>query len=1069
MPPREDSEQEKKKKPLLLKEKVFLAGLAGESGVKIVSGNEWALHFKTPRAQREEQMRGLLEGRYQPREVAASLKPDGITYAVEDLKRDGLETTIGRLRDCVDRITHYDYERFAQFIASMKGRSIDFENIRRLYDGITDSRIRRKMLDAYGFTGQKQIEAAMRFDAQQAETRMTHAGRTQKVLEALKIDWMCEDLHLIRTEERDRIMQELSPEEREITEQLKEPYRTYVQHGAEDSYKKLVEQVREAMPTLEAPPLPSPSPDTNGEKHPSESMEQLEKELEPYKDQVGPPGTEKDPAIPPDDRDEYHTPPPQGAQQEESAEQQQSRPIFEIIPSGTSTRPLAPGDYASGRKSYYDMQTKTWSKKKRLTTYTQNLPGDKRWTISGAIAGEIKSLPIPNGYGLDTASLKYTGSRPNIHRDQNGCFYLEPTGTATCSIDFLKEEPPFISPPIQEDTEPLTNAQLSAQTETMLQALTTKTTNNLAKATEAQTYVRRAHFYPGGGDLNDAQALQHKLRTESTGANYIQNLDASEYLECYSANTLFIAMMRKIGIPARLVIGHHVDKIKNGKAVIDQSTGHAWAEVWDGASWRRIDATPPPKPQDKKQNDTQDESGDQQGQGEQAGEPADDGGVEAQNDPAQDTQSKVQQQLDNVKKQQQSGQSQSQEMAEANDQEMQNGEKDLEQAKESLTEMEQKKQEIEKKVNQAKNFKDLDAAQQQAEQEALLEEQKKELEDKIEAKEKEMKDKIKDQLNKMEEEGFIDQQKKEGLLKQLEERKRAQLDELRQEIERQNSLYLEYDEIRREMQPLVEKWYRFFVERLPREKEPEVDEDSRARSGAFDRRSIFRPRNLMFGTIRNPRVIKPSVRPRFMASIMVDVSGSMAGDKLRNARKMLIFYSELFTRIAKEFGYIKFSINIFSDDIKEIKLFEQDYDTRKRYRFAEGETATVKVRLMESLHTAGGTNMLPAIKKAAADLNKERKNYPDFASAFYFMGDGGDTHGNANNIRNFLQINETEKGFGRHMHSAILLGSAAERAALAEIFGEEHTAVAGNFDTLVETSMLQFEKDISNYTRTMVE
>ena len=37
----------------------------------------------------------------------------------------------------------------------------------------------------------------------------------------------------------------------------------------------------------------------------------MDQELEEFQDEVGPPGTEQDPAIPPDDNDEYHTPPPQ--------------------------------------------------------------------------------------------------------------------------------------------------------------------------------------------------------------------------------------------------------------------------------------------------------------------------------------------------------------------------------------------------------------------------------------------------------------------------------------------------------------------------------------------------------------------------------------------------------------------------------------------------------------------------------------------------------------------------------------------------------------------------------------
>jgi len=180
----------------------------------------------------------------------------------------------------------------------------------------------------------------------------------------------------------------------------------------------------------------------------------------------------------------------------------------------------------------------------------------------------------------------------------------------------------------------------------------------------------------------------------------------------------------------------------------------------------------------------------------------------------------------------------------------------------------------------------------------------------------------------------------------------------------------------------------------------------------------------------------------------------------------LIFYSELFSRISEAFGYIKFSVDIFSDAVKELKGFKQDYDSPQRYDFDDGTTSTVKVRLMQQLNTQGGTNMLDGIKKTATELNKQVEEYPDYASAFYFVGDGGDTYGNAANITRFLQLNESEHGFGEHMYSAILLGNEAQRQELANIFSDEHTNVAPDFDELIEKSMDKFDEDLEEYLRT---
>jgi hypothetical protein len=50
-----------------------------------------------------------------------------------------------------------------------------------------------------------------------------------------------------------------------------------------------------------------------------------------------------------------------------------------------------------------------------------------------------------------------------------------------------------------------------------------------------------------------------------------------------------------------------------------------------------------------------------------------------------------------------------------------------------------------------------------------------------------------------------------------------------------------------------------------------------------------------------------------------------------------------------------------------------------------------------------------------------------------------------------------------HLKSAVLLGSEHERRALSELFGDDHTTVASNFDQLIEQSMSRFADDIEQY------
>ncbi len=1033
---------DKKANFALTREMLFLAEQSAESGITVLPGKDWALHYKLGDEERSDKLTGLMSGQYSAADVAGDIKPDALFYNIDDIKDQGLNQVGAKIRDLSSFIKHYDYERYADFIESMRESGASLHDLTQIYNELTQARIQKKMMDAYGYTGRAQIEKTLETEASDIKARLSTQTAFEKVLKTLKLSWISEDLHLTAAEDRDRALSALSGVERDLFNKIQKPYQDYIHSGNEASYSDLIKSLEKELIKVERKSEPQES---------SESMKELEKELEQYKEEAVNPGLPEDPAIPPEDSDEYHTPPSSGEQGKEKIKEQ---PIFEITP------PLG-GYYASGKKSYYDSARKTWSKKKNLTPYSTEHTNKNRFGISGVFDTGLKSLPLPTGYCLDNASLKVSGGTIKLLRDQNGCFYLEAKGNGSFSVEFVKEDKVFINKPVNEDLALLTDQSFSEKTEQCLKRLVG---SPLQKAEQLRQYMLANHFYPGGGDLNAAQALQYKLRSESSAENYLQNIDTSEYLECYSANTKFVALARRSGIPSRLVVGHKVEGSKEGKSSITGQTGHAWSEIWDGTQWRRFDATPQAKPEDKKKEEkTQDEETKKESAPE-----ADDGGIDA---PPQSRQGeKGETEKTDTKADQKSDQTSSTEsgnpldqMQRASDAEMQTAEQQLEHAKDQMDKMEKLKESLIEKLNETQKFNDLAEMSKEIEQSDLLDEMKQELEDKLEAKEEQMLDAMKESLEKMTDDGFMDEKKLEKLLEKFDQKKLEELDKLQKEIERERGLYDAYERIQEEIKPLVEEWFRYFAERLPHQEDVEIDEDSLTRQGSFNRRSVMKPRNLLFGIVKNPRQIRPSIKPRFMASILVDVSGSMSGPKLESARKLLIFYSELFNKISEEFGYIRFSIDTFSDTITEIKKFDQEYESPRRYDFKDGPASTIKARLMERVQTSGGTNMLDGIKKAAHDLNEQTTEFPDYASAFYFVGDGGDTCGNAQNIKNFLQINDSERGFGEHMYSAILLGNESQRREIADIFGDEHTNVAPDFDKLIEQSMNKFEDDLEEY------
>lgn len=1013
-----------------LREKIFLAEQAAEGRIKVFPGKEWSVHFPVPEKERQEKIRGLQEGKYSAEEVEKYLKPDAILYSLEDLEKKGLEYVSAKILDITSTMQHYDYHRFADFISTLKESDADFETTKKLYDGIIKPRIQKKMRDAFGPTGKRQMDSALRAEAEQTMEEIDKMDRMGKIFSTLKTDWLCEEMGQIGTEKRDMIQAKLSGEEREVLQKVAEDYRKYVQSGDEEAYKNLVRNIKDSLPAIERKKTSADS---------EKAGKELEKELEKYKEEAGLPGTDKDPAITPEDSDEYHTP---DAPKGESKEKIKERHIFEI-------QPALAGFYAGGRKSYFDIDRKTWSKKKKITEFSgSNIKGQRR-KISGAADAGLRSIPLPNSFVLDAATLKCDG-KAKLFRDQNGCFYIEAENKCAFEIDFGKEENLFTGNVVKEDMDPIYRGNLSAKTEKMIAKLMG---GPAQKAEQVRQYILANHFYPGGGDLESAQALQLKLRKESTGDNYAQNLDASSYLECYSANTLFVAMMRASGVPARLVTGYRVEGETKGKTKITPSSGHAWSEIWDGKVWRRFDATPEAKPEDKKKD------GDKDGKEKQnPAEEADDGGVE-------NPQKKNDQQSEEGEKgeKRKSDQSQSGEMKEATDGEVKEGEKQVQEAKEKMEAAQKAKEQVEKQLDETKSFQEIEKMKDEIKKAEMFDEMKEDLEKKLEAVKEQMMEELKDGLDKMVDDGFLDEDKRDELEKIINEEKLKELDRLKKQIEEENKLYEEYENIRAEIMPLVDEWYEYFISRLPRQDEIENDEDSLSRQGTFNKRSVNKARNLIFGRIKNPRIIRSTAKPLFLSSIMVDVSGSMAGTKLENARKLLVFYCELFSRIQENFGYIRFSINIFSDNMKEIKNFDHDYNSPRAYDFSDRSKSTIKVRLMKAIVTSGGTNMLDPIKKAAKDLSEQTFEYPDYASAFYFIGDGGDTCGNGGNIKKFLELKDSERGFGEHLLSAIMLGNESQRKELADIFGDEATTVAPDMESLIEESMKKFDDDIGDY------
>lgn len=244
--------------------------------------------------------------------------------------------------------------------------------------------------------------------------------------------------------------------------------------------------------------------------------------------------------------------------------------------------------YAQWKKSYFDRNTNLWSKKKQLKPFNHTLPEwIKKYTYTWVITAWTNAIPLPEGAWPDTNSLCTQWYTPEFQVDQNGCVYLISTQKQFISFNFGLDQHKADTPPIKEDNDRIIFDSLSSRTQELLSKLSASWLSAKEMAETIKYYIIKSKKY--------STKVQGTLHKKSNRNNYIKHLDESPILECFSANSLCVALCRELWIPARLVVWHMVQSTnKEWKACLTKNDWHAWSEIWDDTVWMwiRVDATP---------------------------------------------------------------------------------------------------------------------------------------------------------------------------------------------------------------------------------------------------------------------------------------------------------------------------------------------------------------------------------------------------------------------------------------------------------------------------------------------
>ncbi len=224
---------------------------------------------------------------------------------------------------------------------------------------------------------------------------------------------------------------------------------------------------------------------------------------------------------------------------------------------------------------------------------TTALENKSRKVISGTIQGGKRTvLPMPYGFAPDTNTLRNQGNKTlTVYADGHGSFILDAktySGLITFSVEIGKNLQTLQEPEPKKSSTSVQN--FSANTEAKLREVTKNNGSIMERARLLKTYVRETLKYSNDSSFN-------AVYRAGAPEQYFARIEQYKQADCDVANSYFVNLLWQAGIKARLVSGHYVKtKNKQNAVIISSGTGHAWAEIWDGQSWQRLDATPPGDP-----------------------------------------------------------------------------------------------------------------------------------------------------------------------------------------------------------------------------------------------------------------------------------------------------------------------------------------------------------------------------------------------------------------------------------------------------------------------------------------
>lgn len=254
--------------------------------------------------------------------------------------------------------------------------------------------------------------------------------------------------------------------------------------------------------------------------------------------------------------------------------------------------------YRDGVAERFDSGTKEWVIAVSPGFFTHDKSVAAEQSVRMIVDESTTPLPMPYGYSISAGTVRFDGEVPDhqIVRDIYGNFYLvmeeRPRAPVTLNYGIGYDPEPydisFVTPETKERM--LAGVKLPKDLAEELAGLKSSGAGVMEKAQSLRDFfIERFRYIKE--DHPEAKAL-NAYYMEDGKARYFERIFEKRVVDCDMANTVFIALLREIGVPSRLARGYWPYE---DAEILQSVHGHGWTEVWDEADgrWTVVEAVPP--------------------------------------------------------------------------------------------------------------------------------------------------------------------------------------------------------------------------------------------------------------------------------------------------------------------------------------------------------------------------------------------------------------------------------------------------------------------------------------------